>query len=97
MNLPGTEWLGLIAGGLTTIAFVPQVVKTWKSKRADDISIAMFTIFSTGVLLWIVYGLLIDSLPVVIANVVTLSLALTILGLKFKFSRRRSRHPDASA
>lgn len=81
----GTEILGLVAGLLTTIAFVPQVIKTWKSKHAHDISLAMFSLFSCGVVLWIVYGFIIGSLPVILANVVTLALALTILILKLHF------------
>ena len=80
-----TEILGLVAGLFTTIAFVPQVIKTWKSKHANDISLAMFSIFSSGVALWIVYGVMIGSLPVILANVVTLALALTILALKLHF------------
>lgn len=80
-----TEMLGLVAGLFTTIAFVPQVIKTWKSKHANDISLAMFSIFSSGVALWIVYGVMIGSLPVILANVVTLALALTILALKLHF------------
>ncbi|MDP1682003.1 MAG: SemiSWEET transporter [Burkholderiales bacterium] len=80
-----TEILGLVAGLFTTIAFVPQVIKTWQSKHAHDISLAMFSFFSCGVALWIVYGLIIGSLPVILANVVTLVLALTILVLKLHF------------
>ena len=81
----GTELLGLIAGLFTTIAFVPQVVKIWKSKQAQDISFAMFAIFSTGVALWIVYGFIIGSLPVILANSVTFALALAVLILKLYF------------
>ena len=80
-----TEILGLVAGLFTTIAVVPQVIKTWKSKHANDISLAMFSIFSSGVALWIVYGVMIGSLPVILANVVTLAWALTILALKLRF------------
>ena len=81
----GTELLGLIAGLFTTIAFVPQVVKIWKSKHAQDVSLAMFAIFSTGVALWIVYGFIIGSLPVILANSVTFALALAVLILKLYF------------
>lgn len=82
-----TEILGLIAGSLTTIAFVPQVVKIWRSKHAHDISLAMFSLFSVGVALWIVYGLIIDSLPVILSNAVTLVLALAILAMKLRFRK----------
>jgi MtN3 and saliva related transmembrane protein len=77
--------LGTVAGILTTAAFVPQVLKTWRSRSARDISAAMFIAFSVGVALWIVYGALVRSAPVVIANSVTLVLALAVLGMKAKF------------
>lgn len=77
--------LGLAAGTLTTLSFVPQVVKIWKSKSAEDISLGMFTMFSLGILLWVIYGLLIDSPPLVIANAITLILAITILLLKRRY------------
>ncbi|GAA5521845.1 SemiSWEET transporter [Aliifodinibius salicampi] len=75
--------LGLTAATLTTIAFIPQVIKTWKTKSADDLSLGMYSIFCTGVLLWLIYGILIGDIPVIAANTVTLILALTILFFKF--------------
>lgn len=83
--MQNTELLGLVAGLFTTIAFVPQVVKIWRSKHAHDISLAMFLLFSAGVALWIVYGFIIASLPVILANSVTLVLALAILIMKLRF------------
>ena len=77
--------LGLIAGALTTISFVPQVIKIWKTKYARDISLGMFAIFSSGALLWLLYGVRIGSLPVIAANAVTLGLSLTILVFKIRF------------
>ncbi|MGA9031648.1 MAG: SemiSWEET transporter [Sulfuricaulis sp.] len=77
--------LGLIAGVLTTVAFVPQVIKIWKTKHATDISLGMFAIFSCGVLLWLFYGIEIDAMPVIVANAITLGLSLTILFFKIKF------------
>lgn len=85
-----TELLGLIAGVCTTIAFVPQVLKIWKSKQADDISLATFAIFSTGVALWLVYGWRLGAWPIVLANGVTLALALIILILKWHFRNSSS-------
>lgn len=82
--------LGLCAGGLTTLAFVPQVLKTWRSKSGNDISLGMFLLFSTGVLLWLIYGILIDALPVIIANAVTLLLSLTVLVLKLRYRTRET-------
>jgi MtN3 and saliva related transmembrane protein len=73
--------LGLAAGTLTTMAFVPQVVKTWQSKSAADISFGMFLLFSLGLLLWLLYGLAIHSAPIIVANSVTLILAIIILAL----------------
>ena len=77
--------LGLIAGALTTAAFIPQVIKIWKTKHAADISLGMFAIFSCGVLLWLFYGIEIDAVPVIVANAITLGLSLTILFFKIKF------------
>ncbi|MGF1492859.1 MAG: SemiSWEET transporter [Microcoleaceae cyanobacterium] len=79
------EGVGLLAGSLTTIAFLPQVIKTWKSKSAKDVSLEMFVIFCTGVFLWLVYGLLIGDFPLVIANIVTFLLATTILFFKLRY------------
>ena len=77
--------IGLIAGLLTTIAFIPQLAKTWKSKSAKDVSLVMFMTFTTGVLLWLIYGVLIQAPPLIAANVVTLLLAAAILGLKVRY------------
>jgi MtN3 and saliva related transmembrane protein len=77
--------LGLLAGILTTLAFVPQVLKTWRTRSTADISLAMFVTFTAGVFTWLIYGLLIGDLPVIIANSVTLLLAATILFFKLKY------------
>jgi len=79
--------LGTLAGTLTTVAFVPQVLKTWRSRCAKDISSGMFLIFTLGVLLWLVYGLYISSWPIIIANAITLILAGAILAMKVYFHR----------
>lgn len=76
--------IGLIAGTLTTIAFLPQLIKTWRSKSARDISLGMFVFFTIGVGLWLVYGIFTGARPVIAANAVTLALALVILGLKLR-------------
>jgi len=77
--------LGLIAGTFTTAAFVPQVLKTWRTRSTHDISLGMFALFSSGLVLWLVYGLVIGSLPVVVSNAVTLALALVILAFKLRY------------
>lgn len=83
------EWVGSVAGLLTTIAFIPQVIKTWRSGSAEDISLGMFLLFTTGVLLWLIYGLALNAMPIVVANSVTLILALTILTLKIRCMLRQ--------
>ncbi|HEU4683894.1 MAG TPA: SemiSWEET transporter [Nitrospira sp.] len=77
--------LGLVAGTLTTIAFLPQVLRTWRTKSAKDLSLPMLLSFTAGVLCWLVYGLLIGSLPIIAANGVTLVLAGLTLALKLKY------------
>jgi len=79
------DLLGLVAGTLTTCSFVPQVVRIWRTRSARDISTVMFLLLSLGVLLWVVYGVAIQSAPVIVANGVTLVLALAILGMKLYF------------
>lgn len=79
------EIIGFLAGALTTTAFIPQVVKTAKSRKTDDISLTMYIVFNSGVLLWLIYGIFITSLPIILANAVTLALGLTILFFKIKF------------
>jgi len=80
-----TMIMGLLAGTMTTIAFLPQLIQTWKTRSAKDVSLGMFLIFTTGVLLWVIYGLMIQSLPIIAANTVTLILAGTILVLKLRY------------
>ncbi|HEY9619639.1 MAG TPA: SemiSWEET transporter [Crinalium sp.] len=77
--------LGLLAGTLTTVAFLPQLFKTWKSKSARDISSSWLIAFTTGIALWLMYGLLISSLPVILSNGITLVLTLIILLFKVKY------------
>jgi MtN3 and saliva related transmembrane protein len=79
------QLLGLVAGSFTTAAFVPQVVKTWRTRSAKDLSLGMFSIFCLGVVLWLVYGFLIMDIPVIVANVVTLLLASFLLCLKLRW------------
>jgi MtN3 and saliva related transmembrane protein len=78
------DLLGIVAGTLTTLAFVPQVLMVWRTKSAKDISLAMYLAFTSGVALWLLYGVLIGSLPLVLANGVTLVLALLILVMKLR-------------
>tara|TARA_B100000029_G_C17491315_1_gene929221 strand:- start:712 stop:975 length:264 start_codon:yes stop_codon:yes gene_type:complete len=77
-----SKYLGYIAGGLTTIAFFPQVLKVWSSKSASDISLSMIIIFTTGVTLWLVYGIIISNFSLIIANAITLIFSISILVAK---------------
>jgi MtN3 and saliva related transmembrane protein len=79
--------LGALAGVLTTTAFVPQVVKTWRSRSAGDISLGMLLTFCTGVFLWLLYGVFLQSWPLIAANGVTLSLASVLLVLTVRYRR----------
>ncbi|MGE5656670.1 MAG: SemiSWEET transporter [Actinomycetota bacterium] len=77
--------LGLLAATVTTSSFLPQVIKTWKSKSAKDVSFAMLITFITGVSLWLIYGIFRRDLAIILANFVTLILNLLILWLKIKY------------
>jgi len=85
MTLPLFDLIGFMAATLTTGAFIPQAWLTWKTRRADGVSLGMYSIFTTGVALWLAYGLMIGSWPVTIANAITLALALFILVMKLRF------------
>ena len=95
-SLSSMDILGLIAGSLTTIAFVPQLIKVWKSKSAQDISYVMFIMFIAGIVLWEVYGWGIHSMPVILFNVITFVLGLAILILKFIFDREANSSAEKS-
>ena len=77
--------LGFTAGTLTTLAFVPQVIKSWESKSTQDVSLGMFLLLCTGILLWLTYGFLINDTPLIVANGFSLLLAGSILIMKFRF------------
>jgi len=93
MNLPtwAPTLIGSIAAVLTTGAFVPQVIRVWRLKSASEISLVTFLAFSGGTAVWLVYGLVIDSIPVIVANAVTLVLALTMVSLKLNYDRTARR------
>jgi MtN3 and saliva related transmembrane protein len=80
-----SDLIGALASTLTTIAFVPQVWRAWKTRSARDLSLPMYLIFTTGVVLWFVYGLLIGAMPIIVGNAVTLLLAGAVLAMKLKF------------
>ena len=77
--------VGYIAGTLTTISFIPQVIRSWKLKETRDLSLSMLLLFAAGVLLWAAYGFWIMSLPIIAANTITFCLILFLLWMKFRF------------
>ena len=79
------ELIGYLAATLTTISFIPQVLHTWRLRSAHGISLGMYAIFTSGVALWLVYGLLLGAWPLIVANTATLVLALFILAMKVRF------------
>lgn len=83
MNL--TDLIGTLAAILTTISFLPQALHTFRTKDVRGISLGMYSAFTLGVAMWLIYGLLLGAWPVVIANVVTLALASTILAMKLRY------------
>ena len=85
MTMDWTLWLGLVAGFLTTVSFVPQLQKIWKTKSAEDVSRKMFLAIALGVILWVVYGIALKQVPIIIWNAISLILALAILVLKHRF------------
>lgn len=88
MSASWVDWMGYAAAALTTASFVPQAWLTFKSRDVRGISLGMYSAFALGVALWLVYGLLIQAWPVVIANVITLVLALAILWMRVKFGNK---------
>ncbi|MDX1530385.1 MAG: SemiSWEET transporter [Rhodothermales bacterium] len=84
---PLVTGLGFVAATLTTLSFLPQVLKVWRRRQADDISLATFGMFCAGVVLWLAYGLLTGDPPLIVANVVTLALAGSVLVLALRYRR----------
>jgi MtN3 and saliva related transmembrane protein len=88
----GVDLLGYAAGTLTTLSFIPQVYKAWRTQSCDDLSLGMLLAFGAGVLLWLIYGLVLWAAPIIVANAVTLALILVLLAMKMKYRQgRRSR------
>ena len=80
-----TDPIGYLAASLTTIAFVPQVLHTWRLRSAQGISTGMYVIFTIGVALWLLYGILLGAWPLIVSNAITLALALCILVMAIRF------------
>ena len=91
MRLDYIEIIGLIAAFLTTAAFLPQVYKTWKTKDVSSLSLPMLTMFFVGVIMWLIYGLLIESLAIILANAITLISLFLLVYFKLKYSKNRKQ------
>jgi MtN3 and saliva related transmembrane protein len=83
--MPSSDFIGYLAAILTTCSFVPQAWLTFRTRDVSGISLGMYSVFTAGVALWLVYGVLLDAWPIVAANAVTLALALAILVMKLRF------------
>lgn len=78
------EWTGYIAAAMTTLAFVPQAAKTIRTKDTRSISLGMYVVFTGGIAMWLVYGIALNSMPMILSNIVTFLLSATILAMKLK-------------
>lgn len=82
----GVDILGYAAGAITTLTFLPQVIKTWKGRSAKDVSLMMFIIAAINEVMWIAYGALLDNWVIIVTNVIVLAMSLIMIGLKLKYS-----------
>jgi len=83
-----TDVLGYVAGALTTIALVPQAWRSFRTKDVSGISLRMYCIFTLGVAIWLAYGIMLHEMPMMLANSVSLVLALLVLAMKLKYRKR---------
>ena len=83
--IENVEIIGFVAAVLTTSAFVPQVYKTWKTKSAESLSLTMYLVFFVGIILWLIYGIFINSLAIILANAITAFLALSLIFFKLRY------------
>ena len=87
-------WIGYAAGTLTTIAFLPQVLHVWKTKHAEDLHLGTLVGFTTGISLWLLYGIVTRQMPVILPNAVTLALQVSIIFLKLRYARAARRERE---
>jgi MtN3 and saliva related transmembrane protein len=80
-----TDIIGTLAAIMTTVSFMPQVLHTLRTKDVSGISLGMYSVFTAGVSMWLVYGILLGELPIIIANAITVALASTILWMKIRY------------
>lgn len=91
--MQASDILGYLAGTLTTAALVPQVWRTFRTKDVSGISLRMYTIFTIGIAVWLAYGFLLQEMPMLVANSVSLVLACAVLAMKLRYGRRRLGYP----
>jgi MtN3 and saliva related transmembrane protein len=87
MNFNMTDWLGYVAATLTTASFVPQAWLIFRTRNVSGISLAMYSAFTLGIALWLAYGVMLGAWPIIIANIITLVLAICILVMKIKHQK----------
>lgn len=78
------EWIGYVAATLTTVAFVPQAIKTIRSRDTSGISLGMYVVFTLGIACWFGYGIVLQSWPMIVSNIITFALSMTILVMKLR-------------
>ncbi|AOW20901.1 SemiSWEET family sugar transporter [Urechidicola croceus] len=87
--IPNIEILGLVAATLTTASFIPQVLKAWKTKSVENISLTMYLILLLGIILWFIYGIYVNSISVALANLVTAILVTLVIYFKLKYTNKQ--------
>jgi MtN3 and saliva related transmembrane protein len=89
------DWLmlGVLAGFLTTVGFMPQIIKGIRTRRMEDVSLLMPMVLGAGMLLWLLYGISLDNLPIVLWNAIAFSLNMAVIGLKLRYARNRRAYP----
>ena len=89
------DLLGMTAGCISAVTFLPQVIKTWKTKSATDISLLMFTFATFSVILWLIYGIILGNIPIIFTNSMVLLFSLIMLYFKFRFREKRDKEMKA--
>lgn len=92
--MTSVDVLGMAAGVISSITFLPQVIKTWQTKSASDISLLMFTFATVSVIMWLAYGIILNSIPIIFTNSTVLLLSLIMLYFKYRF--RHNKKPLAT-
>lgn len=83
--MASVDFLGVIAAVLVNVSFIPQFIKSWKTKKTGDISLVMYVVYTAGILLWLIYGSIIKNIPIILSNGVGLILILSVLYLKIRY------------